>query len=170
MFDTATVTAWPPACCVAVILPAQSISDMIQPPKTCPIRLVSVGIARVREASSPRGWAAGWSRACFLGRSLRLSANRAFSFAGRMTCTSRQRWRVPPGFGGLSEHVAMQHEDVNQRKYRDVFILRCTKSSRRQALEIPALRSALPPNWALATLSLQPAYGQIRPLRQGDPS
>src|SRR5712691_11687876 len=47
MFDTATVTTRPPACSVAVILPPQSISDMIQPPKTCPIGLVSVGIARV---------------------------------------------------------------------------------------------------------------------------
>src|SRR5438105_8641302 len=55
MFETATVTTRPPACGVADILPAESISDMIQPPKISPLGLLSAGIARVRKASSPFG-------------------------------------------------------------------------------------------------------------------
>jgi hypothetical protein len=55
MFDTETVTTRPPACGVADIFPAESISAMIQPPKMSPLGLQSAGIARVREASSPRG-------------------------------------------------------------------------------------------------------------------
>src|SRR5882757_3759852 len=55
MFDTETVTTRPPACGVADIFPAQSISAMIQPPKMSPRGLQSAGIASVREASSPFG-------------------------------------------------------------------------------------------------------------------
>ena len=55
MFDTETVTTRPPACGVADIFPAESISAMIQPPKMSPLGLQSAGIARVREASSPFG-------------------------------------------------------------------------------------------------------------------
>src|SRR5215468_4620796 len=58
MRETATVTTRPCATSVAVIFPAASISDMIQPPKMWPIGLVSVDIASVREASAPRGSAA----------------------------------------------------------------------------------------------------------------
>src|SRR5205085_4512979 len=42
---------------VAVIAPAESISDISQPPKMSPDGLVSAGIAKVRAANSPRGWA-----------------------------------------------------------------------------------------------------------------
>jgi hypothetical protein len=55
MLETATVTTRPPACGVADIFPAESISDMIQPPKMSPLGLLSAGIASVREASSPFG-------------------------------------------------------------------------------------------------------------------
>ena len=55
MFETETVTTSPPACGVADIFPAESISAMIQPPKISPFGLQSAGIARVREASSPLG-------------------------------------------------------------------------------------------------------------------
>src|SRR5205814_10663388 len=55
MFETETVTTRPPACGVADIFPAESISVMIQPPKMSPLGLQSAGIARVREASSPLG-------------------------------------------------------------------------------------------------------------------
>jgi hypothetical protein len=55
MLDTETVTTRPPACGVADILPAESISAMIQPPKMSPRGLQSAGIASVREASSPFG-------------------------------------------------------------------------------------------------------------------
>src|SRR6516162_4598402 len=37
MFETATVTTRPPACGIADIFPAESISDMIQPPKMSPL-------------------------------------------------------------------------------------------------------------------------------------
>ena len=56
MFETATVTTRPPAWGVADIFPAESISDMIQPPKMSPLGLLSAGIASVRDASSPFGW------------------------------------------------------------------------------------------------------------------
>src|SRR5438309_462168 len=55
MLLTAAVTTRPSARLVAVIAPAASISDMIQPPKISPLGLVSAGIARVRAASSPGG-------------------------------------------------------------------------------------------------------------------
>src|SRR5438132_662315 len=55
MLLTAAVTTRPPARFVAVIAPAASISDMIQPPNISPFGLVSAGIARVRAASSPGG-------------------------------------------------------------------------------------------------------------------
>src|SRR5712691_4485532 len=55
MLLTAAVTTRPPARLVAVIAPAASISDMIQPPNKSPLGLVSAGIARVRAASSPGG-------------------------------------------------------------------------------------------------------------------
>src|SRR5580704_9306730 len=55
MFETETVTTRPPACGVADIFPAESISAMIQPPKMSPLGLQSAGIARVRDASSPLG-------------------------------------------------------------------------------------------------------------------
>src|SRR5207302_1103110 len=55
MLPTEAVTTRPSAHRVAVIAPAASISDMIQPPKMSPLGLVSAGIARVRAASSPRG-------------------------------------------------------------------------------------------------------------------
>src|SRR5713226_5360915 len=55
MLLTAAVTTRPFARRVAVIAPAASISDMIQPPNISPLGLVSAGIARVRAASSPRG-------------------------------------------------------------------------------------------------------------------
>ena len=55
MLLTAAVTTRPSARRVAVIAPAASISDMIQPPKISPDGLVSAGIAKVRAASSPRG-------------------------------------------------------------------------------------------------------------------
>src|SRR6202043_2036018 len=55
MFDTDTVTTRPPACGVADIFPAESISAMIQPPKMSPLGLQSAGIASVRDASSPLG-------------------------------------------------------------------------------------------------------------------
>src|SRR5207237_7513274 len=57
MFETETVTTRPPARGVADIFPAESISAMIQPPKMSPRGLQSAGIARVRDASSPLGWA-----------------------------------------------------------------------------------------------------------------
>ena len=57
MLLTEAVTTRPSARRVAVIAPAESISDMIQPPKMSPEWLVSAGIARVRAANSPRGWA-----------------------------------------------------------------------------------------------------------------
>ena len=53
MSVTATVATRPCANAVAVIPPATSINDMIQPPKMSPAGLVSAGIARVRTASSP---------------------------------------------------------------------------------------------------------------------
>src|SRR5271168_863434 len=55
MFETETVTTRPPACGVADIFPAESISAIIQPPKMSPLGLQSAGIARVREANSPLG-------------------------------------------------------------------------------------------------------------------
>src|SRR5260370_13828180 len=58
MLPTEAGTTRPSARRVAVIAPAESISDMIQPPKISPPGLVSAGIARVRAASSPRGSAA----------------------------------------------------------------------------------------------------------------
>jgi hypothetical protein len=55
MWLTEAVTTRPSARCVAVIAPAESIIDMIQPPKMSPAGLVSQGIAKARTASSPRG-------------------------------------------------------------------------------------------------------------------
>src|SRR5438105_15953213 len=87
MFDTETVTTRPPACGVADIFPAESISAMIQPPKISPRGLQSAGIARVREASSPLGSV----------ESRRLSLE-----------------RIPPSPGrGYRLYVAMQYEIVN---------------------------------------------------------
>jgi hypothetical protein len=68
MLETATVTVWPPARRVAVMLAAASIEAMIQPPKMSPDGLVSAGMARCRAESSPRGasaciapsWVASW--------------------------------------------------------------------------------------------------------------
>jgi len=56
---TAAVTTRPSLRRVAVIAPAASISDMIQPPKMSPAGFVSAGIAKVRAANSPRGWHGG---------------------------------------------------------------------------------------------------------------
>lgn len=55
MSVTATVATRPCTYADAAMAPAESISDMIQPPNMSPAGLVSAGMARTREASSPRG-------------------------------------------------------------------------------------------------------------------
>src|SRR5205814_9835576 len=98
MFETETVTTRPPACGVADILPAESISAMIQPPKMSPLGLQSAGIARVRNASSPLGSV----------EFRRLSLERIPASPGRgcRTIGSRCSDHIPG-------YVATQHEDVN---------------------------------------------------------
>jgi hypothetical protein len=99
MFDTATVTTRPPACGVADILPAESIKDMIQPPKISPFGLLSAGIAKVREASSPFG-------------------------SVELRCLSFERIAPSPeGYGRPASYVALQHRYVNSfeiRRYFDI--------------------------------------------------
>ena len=55
MSVTATVATRPPARRAASMAPAASISAMIQPPNMSPAGLVFAGIARTRDARSPRG-------------------------------------------------------------------------------------------------------------------
>src|ERR1700757_3459257 len=97
MFDTATVTTRPPACGVADILPAESIKDMIQPPKISPFGLLSAGIAKVREASSPFG-------------------------SVQLRCLPLSRIAPSPeGCGRPGPYVALQYKHVNSIEIRQYF-------------------------------------------------
>src|SRR5436305_5031072 len=98
MFETETVTTRPPACGVADIFPAESISAMIQPPKMSPLGLQSAGIASVRDANSPLGSV----------EFRRLSLERIPASPGRGYRIAGSRW-----YDHIPHHVAMQHDFVN---------------------------------------------------------
>ena len=65
----ATVATRPRARSRATRPPAMSICDRTQPPKMSPLGLASAGMASVRMASAPRGWASGsapgWAMVAF---------------------------------------------------------------------------------------------------------
>src|SRR5271156_283847 len=102
MFDTETVTTRPPACGVADIFPAQSISAMIQPSKMSPLGLQSAGIARVREASSPLG-------------------------SVEFRRLSLERIPPSPGCGISVIYVALQHKIVNVSVNFEAFFIAVRK-------------------------------------------
>src|SRR5436190_13898473 len=110
MFETATVTTRPPACGVADILPAESIKDMIQPPKISPFGLLSAGIARVREASSPFGSVE--LRCLPLSRIAR--SPQGYGLHGATGST---------GLRATRPDVALQHNDVNTFEIRRYFYI-----------------------------------------------
>src|SRR5712691_10427671 len=96
MLPTEAVTTRPSARRVAVIAPAESISDIIQPPKISPLGLVSAGIASVRAASSPRGSAdvRGLPSRPLLGRISQLPCGRRTRYGSAIAATQYRNCKL----------------------------------------------------------------------------